>query len=64
MDSLGKEIIKEVVRVFKVEIELNQENCEKMAELVNEIILDADYGYCPDCDERMSDEPSVNEGYT
>ena len=65
MDELGKKLIEAINKSFEIKIPLTEETTKAMASVVSEftdeIIDGTDYGYCPDCDQRMPDEPMRDE---
>jgi len=69
MDEMGEEIIKAINKRFGTMIEINEDNCKWFGNLIEKIAMDhideivegTEYGYCPDCDERMPDEPMRDE---
>lgn len=54
MDKMGAALIEAINRNFKTKIELSEENAASLSDLVNDIIIEHDYGYCDNCDRRVS----------
>ena len=61
MNKLGEQLIKTITVVFEVVIPLTEENAKKIADAVIDVIERNDYGYCPDCEQRIPDEPMRDE---
>lgn len=57
MDKLGQELIEAINKVFGTKIPITEENAKTVSQLFGDIAQESDYGYCPDCDERMPDPP-------
>ena len=65
LDTLGRDLIFDINDKFKTDIQLTKETTENMRAIVSEhedmIMEDSEYGYCPDCDQKMPDEPMRDE---
>ena len=61
--KLGRAIIEALKKAFGLELEASELNCQILEDLFETIAREFDWNYCPDCDERIPDEPLRNEGY-
>jgi len=67
IDIIGRSIIFNINKNFGLHILVTEETSKKMSAIIDGIIDHImeryELGNCSDCDQRMPDEPSYNEGY-
>ena len=61
MNTFGKLLIEVINKKFKVDIPNTEENQSDIDSIFSNLASDAGWGWCDDCDERMSDEPRRDE---
>lgn len=55
MDSMGVALIEMLNKNFNTTIPVDAETAKKMADIVATVVKSWDYGYCPDCGERVGE---------
>ena len=61
MNTFRKTLIEAINKAFKIDIPNTEENQSTIDSIFSDIASDAGWGWCDDCDERRSDEPTRDE---